>query len=305
MITKHSRRSFLRQTCTAALAPIVTGYSVFGEDTGVGPQVFSPLIGVCTSVRQAPLLRAVGIDYIEESVRRLLIPDRPEEEFATNLEAALRCGLPVIANNGFLPGSLKSTGPDSDHEGVLEYAATAFRRAEQVGIKTIVFGSSGSRSIPEGFDRDRAGEQFVSLLKNMGPLAADHDVVVAVEPLQRSETNFINTVVEGARIVRAVSHPNIRLLADIFHMLRMEEPPDHIRLAGELICHLHIAEKARRTPPGVEGDDFRSYFQALKDIGYRGAISIECGWDSMSEQLPVALKTLREQLAWERLSLLK
>jgi len=76
----------------------------------------------------------------------------------------------------------------------------------------------------------------------------------------------------------------------------MDEPPDHIRRAGGLIHHLHIAEKAGRTPPGTEGDDFRPYFNVLKEIGYTGALSIECGWEDMSEQLPIAIQTIRRQL---------
>ena len=274
--SKHTRRTFLKQSFTATLAAIWAN----------APQGFTPLIGVCTSIRNAPILKEAGVDYIEESVRRFLVPEKPEEDFEINLEAAVNCGLPVRACNGFLPGSLKSTGPDADHEGVIEYAATAFRRAKRAGIRTIVFGSSGSRSIPERFNRQRAEDQFVALLKQMGPVAAPQGVLIAIEPLQVSETNFINTVPEGAEIVLRVDHPNVRLLADIFHMLRMEEPPDHI----------HIAEKARRTPPGVEGDDFRPFLHALTETGYTGCISIECGWEEMSSQLPVAVQTLHDQM---------
>ena len=284
--TKHTRRAFLKQSFAATVVAIGTK----------AQQGFIPRIGVCTSIRNASILKEAGVDYIEESVRRFLVPEKSEEEFEINLEAAFNCGLPVRACNSFLPGSLKSTGPDADHEGVIEYAATAFRRAQRAGIRMIVFGSSGSRSIPERFNRKRAEDQFVTLLKQMGPLAAPHGIVVAIEPLQVSETNFINTVPEGAEIVLRVNHPNVRLLADIFHMLRMEEPPDHIRQAGDLICHLHIAEKARRTPPGVEGDDFRPYLHALIETGYTGCISIECGWEEMSSQLPAAVQTLHDQM---------
>jgi sugar phosphate isomerase/epimerase len=131
----------------------------------------------------------------------------------------------------------------------------------------------------------------------MGPLAQAHAVTVVVEPLQKQECNFINTVTEGADIVRAVDHPHIRLLADIYHMRRMNEQPESLRAAGSLIRHVHIAEVRERTPPGVDGDDFTSYFRALRDCGYAGGISIECGWQNLAQQLPVALKTLHAQAA--------
>jgi len=122
-------------------------------------------------------------------------------------------------------------------------------------------------------------------------------VVVAIEPLNRDETNFINTVAEGAAVVRETGHPNIRLLADIYHMLRENEGPDALVDAGPLLRHVHIAEKDGRTPPGFAGDDFTPYLRALRRAGYAGAISIECRWDDLAAQLPAALKALRDQIA--------
>ncbi len=289
MRSRPSRREFLKQSASAAL--VTPGLlSAFFQEAP-----FHLSIGVCTSINNAALALKAGCVYLEEGVGRLLIPDRSEEEFKQKKEAAAACGLPVKACNSFLPGSLKSTGSEADHEGVLRFAETAFRRAAEVGVETIVFGSSGSRRIPEGFDREHAREQFIHLLGRMGPLAESNNVTVAIEPLQRSECNFINTVTEGAGIVRAVNHPHIRLLADIYHMMREDEGPEAIRAAGDLLVHLHIAEKAERTPPGTAGDDFTPYFRALKEIGYDGLLSIECRWDDMAGQLPRAVRTLNEQ----------
>lgn len=260
-------------------------------------RAFTPQIGICSSIENAKLLQQSGGDYIEVSVRRFLVPDKPDADFAENLKAARACGVPIRAANGFLPGSLKCVGPDADHQAVLAYAKTAFERAKRVGIKTIVFGSSEARSIPEGFDRSRAEQQFIALVMKMGPLAAANDVVVAIEPLNTGETNFINTLRDGARIVETAGHPNIRLVADLFHMARMNEKPKELCFYSRLIEHVHVAEKAGRTPPGVEGDDFRGHFEALQDSGYRGGISIECRWKDMATQLPVAIQTLREHAA--------
>jgi sugar phosphate isomerase/epimerase len=282
---------FLKAAGAATLTPGLIPRAAAGVAS------FEPPIGVCTSVGNAGMLRSAGADYIEEGVRRLLIPGKPDGEFAEKRSAAGACGLPVLAANGFLPGSLKCTGPDANHEGVLKFAETAFIRARAIGIGTIVFGSSGARSIPDGFDRRQAELQFVALLGKMAMLAEPHGVVVAVEPLNRGETNFIHTVAEAIDLVRAVQHPNVAIIADIFHMLREDEPPRSIREAGELIRHVHIAEKAKRTPPGVAGDDFTPYLQALKDMGYVGGISIECRWSNMEQELPVAVQTLRAQMA--------
>ena len=242
-------------------------------DAGPVPS-FSPRLGVCASVANAAAVKSAGGDYVEESVQGFLMPDKPESEFLEKVRAAAASPLPVLACNGFLPAALKSVGPDARHDEIAAYAGTAFRRAREIGITTVVFGSSGSRSIPEGFDRAEARRQFVALLRRLGPIAQSSGVVVAVEPLNRDETNFINTVAEGAAVVREAGHPNIRLLADIYHMLRENEGPEALVDAGPLLRHVHLAEKDRRTPPGVAGDDFRPYLRALRRAGYAGAISL-------------------------------
>ena len=81
-------------------------------------------------------------------------------------------------------------------------STTAPELEKEIGIKILVLGSSGSRSIPEGFDRAEAEEQFTGFLKKIAPAAEKYGVIVAIEPLQTQETNFINTVKEGAEIAR-------------------------------------------------------------------------------------------------------
>lgn len=249
--------------------------------------------GVCTSLDDAEKLKKIGFAYVEGSVGRDLMPASPDAEFAKKRKEFDTCPLPVISCNGFLPGTLKVTGRDARPDTVLHYAEVAFRRAASVGIRFIVFGSSGARSIPEGFDRQQARGQFISLLKNMGPIARKYGVTVAIENLQKSETNFINTVGEALTIAREVNDPNIRVMADIFHMLRENEGPEALLAAGKYLVHCHIAEIRDRTAPGMAGDDFRPYFSALRKIGYRGGISIEGSWKD--ENLPKAFLVLKDQ----------
>ena len=155
-------------------------------------------------------------------------------------------------------------GPSTDHDKILAWAETTFRRAERAGIRYIVFGSGKSRKVPDGFSRETAEEQFVRLCKRLGPVAARYRVTVVIEPLNSRETNLINSVSEGASIVERVNHKNIRLLCDLFHMTADGEPPQAIVDAGKHIRHCHIAEAAERTAPGTDGDDFRPYLRALK-----------------------------------------
>ncbi len=250
-------------------------------------------LGACSQLKNAEAIKAAGGDYIEESVRSFLKPNQPDTEWQKKLAEAKASPLPVLACNSFIPGSLKSTGEDANHEGILQYVETAFKRAQQAGIKIIVFGSSGSRRLENDFPKEKASEQFIALLKKMGPVAQPYGVTIVVEPLRRQECNFINTVVEGAAIVEKADHPNIRLLCDLYHMLQNGEDPNDLKKVGHLLKHAHIAEKEKCSAPGVMGDDFRPFFAALKEVGYQGRISIEGRWKN--EDLPNAYKVIREQ----------
>jgi sugar phosphate isomerase/epimerase len=256
-------------------------------------------IGLCTEVANAGIVADCGLDFIEENIQRLLVPRADSAAFAANLALVKSSPLPVIAANAFLPGDLKCVGPDVDWDGLMHYGAVAFARAQQVGIRTMVIGSGASRQVPAGWSATAADEQFSELLRHYGPLADNHGVTIVVEALNRGECNYINSLAEGAAIVKAVAHPAVQLLTDIYHMLREDEPASEITAHAAMIRHAHIAERAERTAPGIAGDDFSAYFKALSQMDYRGAIAIEArmGPDLKAETTR-AVQTIRA--AWEQ-----
>jgi sugar phosphate isomerase/epimerase len=286
-----TRRGFLEAGTAGAAAAVLRPWNALLA-AGAGS---APPIGVCRSADEGPALAAGGAAYVEVSCRGWLKPDEPRDAFEPALAKLRSAAVPALAANSFLPGGLKSVGPDANHARTIAYAAVAFRRAEEAGIRIITFGSGASRAIPDGYARADAELQFVALLARMGPIAAQHGVTVCVEPLQKRETNMINRVSEAQRLVSAVGHPSIGITADFFHMLRENEGAGSIRAAGPLIRHLHVAEKRERTAPGNDGDDFRPYLEALDAIGYDGLMSIECRWRDLPAELPRAIETLRTQ----------
>ena len=169
-------------------------------------------------------------------------------------------------------------GKEANHDEVLVWSETAFRRLAQAKGKFIVFGSGSARAVRDGWPMAKAEEQFVALLKRMGLLAEKHGVTVVVEQLQASECNFINRIGEAAKLIRLADHPNIRVLADLFHMVRGGDTPQELKAAMDVVVHIEIAEKDDRTAPGVAGDDFRPFFRVLREANYNGAINIEGGW---------------------------
>ena len=150
--------------------------------------------------------------------------------------------------------------------------------------------------VPEGFSQATAFEQYVDLLKQFGPLAEEQGVTIVVEPLNRGECNLVNTIIEGAEAVRRANQPAVKLLVDIFHMLRNGESPDDILKVGPLIHHAHVAENKDRAAPGTYGDDFRPFFRALHRVGYNKRMALEPIWTDLPRQVGPALAELRRQL---------
>lgn len=292
-----SRRDFLKAAAATA-GLLLPAPRIFGRTFPRGGHDPSFLeIGVCTSLSNAPVLEAAGCAYLEEGVGGLLAPAEPDEKCAPRLEAAKSSKVSVRACNGFLPGALKAVGPAAKAAEILAYAGTAFRRAALAGIAVIVWGSGESRRVPEGFGKAQAEEQFCALAKSVAGAAGKSGILIVLEPLNAGETNFLNSLKEGAAMVEAVGHPNFRLLADFYHVIRAGETPDDVVKNGPLIRHCHIAENEKRTPPGTAGDDFRPFLKALKKIGYRGRLSMECRWDDLKAQLPSAAASLKKQIA--------
>jgi sugar phosphate isomerase/epimerase len=292
-----SRRTFLRSVAVAAAGVTLTP-SVLAMEAGGSRPEFNVSLGVFASYEHAKYLRELGYGYIEESVGGFLIPKDGDAGFSKNLGDLQTLKFPIRSYVILLPAELKTVGPNADHEGVLRRTELALKRASACGSKYIVFGSGGARHIPEGFDREKAKAQHIAVTKKMGPLAEKYGITIAVEPLNRSETNFINSLAEGVEIVNAVKNPRVKLLCDIYHMLKEDESPDEIVKFGKHIIHCHIAEKEKRTPPGVKGDDFRPYLGALKEIGYRGGLSIECfQYGDFEKEIKTGITVLKQQLS--------
>ena len=253
-------------------------------------------ICVCGDYRELAVYKK-NFDFVEEHIQRLFVPEDVEQKYLANIEGLEESDVTIPAANCFLPGSLKSTGPEISVENITQYARIAFTRAKNIGCNLFVFGSGGSRQIPDNFSRSSAEEQFAQVLKAVGKVAAEVGITIVVEPLNTGECNFINSVAEGAELVKVCDMTNVRLLADFYHMMREDEDPDEIYTFGHLLHHVHLAEKTYRTAPGIEGDDFRPYLKALAKSRYEGLLSIECKWrEDMEAEIILGVDTIRRQI---------
>lgn len=267
-----SRRKFIR---TGTLTFIGAGLAPRLKADEPGKKLFSAM-GIAAPLDKAGFFKAAGAEFLTESVGKFLIPDQAEADFEKNLAKLAASPLPILACNGFIrPADLHCVGPEANHELIFAWADTTFRRMKKAGGKFIVFGSGSARRIPDGWPRDQAKSQFVSLLKGLGPLAEAQGITVTVEQLRKEECNLINHIRDCAELIRAAGHPNVRVLADLYHMACMGDTPADLKSAMDVVAHVEIAEKETRSLPGVSGDDFRPYFRILRESNYAGAVNME------------------------------
>ncbi len=252
-------------------------------------------IGLCSSLKGDALekVRDAGFDFAEIQVTE--VAAMSDEEFAAAKQKLQGLGLPVTSAILFLPRELKVVGPDVDVAAQNAYLDKALPRLAELGLKMAVFGSGRSRTVPEGFDQKKAFDQVVEFGRRSAQKAKAHQLFIVVESLQSKETNMINTSADSLALVKAVNHPNFKMLVDHYHMSLMKEDPAVIVKAGKNhIVHVQMANPdGRAYPMSDEESDYATFFARLAQIGYRGGVSIEGRSDHFSHDAFKAIMFLR------------
>jgi D-psicose/D-tagatose/L-ribulose 3-epimerase len=160
----------------------------------------------------------------------------------------------------------------------LDYIKQVLRICEQLGVTTLAgpaYSAVGKRRKIPGEQRQREWELAVAGLTEAGHMAADHGVTLAIEPINRFETDLINTAQQVKRLIRDIDLPSVRIHLDTFHM-HIEEKSvyDAILLAGNDLVYVDASESDRGTP-GQGQVHWNEVARALADIGYGGDCIIE------------------------------
>ncbi len=274
-----SRRSFLVSVCAAPM---------FGNSGGVK-------IGVCGKAVDFAQAVNFAFDYYEPSVAE--IATMSEADFGDFRKQVLASRLRCESFNSFIR-ALTVVGTKVDQDALAAYLNPALDRCRQLGASIVVWGSASSRNVPEGFSRDQAWRQIIDFLKHAGNLARSRNIVIAIEPLRKQESNIINTGAEALRLVHDVGHPNVKMIIDYYHLRIEKEDPAILEQARNEIVHMHFANPAGRRWPKSPDEDpvYSEFFGFVKKIGYRGRISIE-GQGTLAADAASSLEFFQKELA--------
>jgi D-psicose/D-tagatose/L-ribulose 3-epimerase len=236
-------------------------------------------------------LAALGFDYVELSLSDLAaMPEAAFSRLARRIESS---GIVCEACNNFFPRTIRLTGPGARLPVALDYARMALDRSARLGVRVVVFGSAGAKNVPDGFPHDDAWQQITELLGELGPIAAQSELMIVVEPINRLESNIVNLASEGLQLVRTVHHPNIQLLLDFYHLSLEHESPDIVVEAGAAVRHLHFADIEGRRFPAEVTPAVAQFFRRVREARYEGRCSIEACTQNFAADARRALALLR------------
>jgi len=171
--------------------------------------------------------------------------------------------------------------------------------ADLGGVGVITVPTFGGPKIPDLYPwypnvREIEEKVLIEECKVLGRYAEDVGAYILLEPINRYETHLINRLEQAIEVCRAVGIEYVRVMADFFHM-NIEEAniPESIRAADGYIMHVHLAD-SNRLLPGYGHIDFKSGFEALRSIGYKNFMALECGIPGDPDiELPKCVKYLR------------
>ncbi|MPM58041.1 hypothetical protein SDC9_104870 [bioreactor metagenome] len=175
------------------------------------------------------------------------------------------------------------------------YVREAMRKMSKIGIEIVVFGSGGARRIPDDMTPEEGLKKLEAFLIKCAEIAKEFNMIVAIEPLNKKESNIFITVGEALQTVRKLNLDNIRVLADAYHMYCENEPLSILEEALPYLVHVHVAEPYHRTYPGQEGGEYLINFaNKLKEIGYSKRVTAECGFKDFGSESILAYDFMKK-----------
>jgi len=233
----------------------------------------------CTDITEEnlELLTKVKYEGIEPAAYRQLNPEKIVDDEIDDIKNLLESyNLKLASAFCLYPPESRLVSLDSS---VLrrntKYIKALVEVSSKVDCQTLTFGGAKQRNIPADIPKEKGLQILVELLKEGGKTGKDYGVRIAVEPINRFESNALNRFSEVIEIVRRVECEAVGVTADVYHMdIEETSISNSIREAGDLIWHTHISD-SNRDVPGFGKIDFGRTIRILKEIGYDGYLSME------------------------------
>lgn len=225
------------------------------------------------SVKLFPKFKKWGFDTVELPI------ESPEHIDAAKVKAAAdKAGLAIGSVCACMGPGRDFRGSAKDQKTAMAYCKALIDQMVVMGCPSLIGPVYSVVGLIGAHDEAEKKAQFELVVKNLKVLAAyaeSKGVQICVEPLNRFETDFLNTCDQALKLIKAVKSPALRLHLDTFHMnIEEKNQAAAILKAGSLLAHFHACGSDRGTP-GNDHIDWKPIVAALKKIKYTGDVVIE------------------------------
>ena len=225
--------------------------------------------------------REIGFEVFE-----VCVEDPAQLSAEPLIEAASGTGLQISVCGAFGPDrDVSHEEPDKRAQGV-RYLKACIDLAADVGSPHVagpMYSATGKARLLSAEQREQQRTWAVESLREAADYAGERGVRLAMEPLNRFETDLVNTVEQGLDLCDRIGRANVGLLLDTFHM-NIEEKSftEAMTRAGDRLFHMQVAENDRGTP-GSGHVPWDEVFRALDAVGYNGSVVIESFLPTVAE----------------------
>ena len=210
-----------------------------------------------------------GIELFPKSGKDISVSKILDITQQNNLEV---CALGTGAGKGLFGLTLTSPDKEIRRKGV-DYISEIIKVASKLNAMVIIGSMQGS--VDGSIGRVQSTKWFIECINELSRIADEYNVTLVFEPINRYESNFINSLQQGFDVIKDAESNKIMLLADLFHMnIEESSMKNAIINTASKIGHVHFAD-SNRLFPGLGHSDFSGIFQVLQQIHFNGYVSVE------------------------------
>lgn len=221
-----------------------------------------------------PVIRNLGFQAVELAIRDPFFANCVQIESALG-KAGLRLSA-VGTGQAYVDEHLSLLRRDGD-----AYQRTVERLKDHIALAAlfsgcrVIIGCIRGKFADWGQDREGGIAQFRRAVSELAEIAHARNVDLLVEPINRYETGLINSLEECMEHIERIGAPNIKVLADTFHMnIEERDFAQALRMCGTRLGHVHLADSNRATP-GTGHFPFPVLLRVLKEMNYQGDLAFE------------------------------
>ncbi|MCL2095865.1 MAG: sugar phosphate isomerase/epimerase [Oscillospiraceae bacterium] len=224
------------------------------------------------------MLKNIGYVYIEAGIHGYYKNEKYLETVLKALDnAKIRC---EVGQHPF-PGEYNPDGEQTEEalEKIRDYFYELLSSTSDLNLSTLVMGGGGARFLPSPDKYENVVKQIADICKYaISPVLDEFGIILALEALRKDETSMLNRTDESVKIAKLANTPNIKVMADLYHVIGEGENLDDFVNYKGCIRHAHIGKPSPRVMPSEnDGYDYKPFFEALRSANFNGRMSVEAG----------------------------